>query len=195
MVTTNRRIQTALGRSRPEMARQRVWIKWVLPFLLLCVAPTAIQMSDGPQFPRSIRTRPSMAGESGGEEILYPRQLSQLEQRPLQHIPTHELDQAPPSDSSGNTSRVEPVQSLTKDTAVRKHRSLGVGHPPGQKAKDRRRDTNLTPSKESGSTKGDRHSRHSSIGSSSSRDHGCRVHTTDAKYSACYITSLSLPMP
>jgi dual specificity tyrosine-phosphorylation-regulated kinase 2/3/4 len=110
---------------------------------------------------------------------LYPRQSLQSEQRPLQHIPTHELDQAPPSDSSGNTSRVEPIQSLTKDTAVRKHRSLGIGHPPGQKAKDRRRDTNLTPSKESGSTKGDRHSRHLSIGSSPSHDHGRRVHTTD----------------
>lgn len=120
-----------------------------------------------------------MADESGGEEILYPRQSEQSEQRPLQHIPTHELDQAPPSDSSGTTSRVEPIQSLTKDTAVRKHRSLGVGPPPGRKAKDRRRDTNLTPSKESSGTKGDRHSRQSSIGSSSSHDHSRRVHTTD----------------
>jgi len=120
-----------------------------------------------------------MADESGGEEILYPRQSSQSEQRPLQHVPTHELDHAPPSDSSGTTSRAEPVQLLTKDTAVRKHRSLGVGHPPGQKAKDRRRDPNLTPSKESSSTKGDKHSRHSSIGSSSTHDHGRRVHTTD----------------
>jgi dual specificity tyrosine-phosphorylation-regulated kinase 2/3/4 len=136
-------------------------------------------MSDAPQPPRSIRTRPSMADESGGEEILYPRQSSQSEQRPLQHIPTNELDQAPPSDSSGSRSRAEPTQSLTKDAAVRKHRSLGVGPPPGQKAKDRRRDTNLTPLKESGGTKGDKHSRHSSIGSSSSHDHGRRVHTTD----------------
>jgi len=136
-------------------------------------------MLDAPQFPRSMRSRPSIADESGGEEILYPRQSSQSEQRSLQHIPTHELDQAPPSDSSGTTFRVEPIQSLTKDTAVRKHRSLGVGPPPGQKAKDRRRDPNLTPSKESGGTKGDRHSRHSSIGSSSSHDHNRRAHTTD----------------
>lgn len=120
-----------------------------------------------------------MADESGGEEILYPRQSSQSEQRSLQHIPTHELDQAPLSDSSGTMFRVEPIQSLTKDTAVRKHRSLGVGPPPGQKTKDRRRDPNLIPSKESGGTKGDRHSRHSSIGSSSSHDHSRRVHTTD----------------
>lgn len=120
-----------------------------------------------------------MADESGGEEILYPRQSSQWEQRPLQHIPTHELDQAPPSDSSGTTSRAEPIQLLTKDTAVRKHRSLGVGPPPGRKTKDRRRDPNLTPSKESSGTKSDRHSRHSSIGSSSSHDHNRRVHATD----------------
>ena len=136
-------------------------------------------MSDTPQLPRSIRTRPSMADESGGEEILYPRQSSQSEQRPLQHIPTHELDRATPSDSSAIASRVEPVQLLTKDTAARKHHSLGVGPPPGQKAKDRRRDPNLTPLKESGGTKSDRHSRHSSIGSSSSHDHSRRVHTTD----------------
>ena len=108
---------------------------------------------------------------------MYPRQSSQSEQRPLQHIPTSELDQAPPSDSSGTTSRIEPIQPLTKD--VHKHRSLGVGPPPGQKAKDRRRDPNLTPSKESSGNKGDRHSGHSSIGSSSSHDHGRRVHTTD----------------
>lgn len=119
-----------------------------------------------------------MADESGGEEILYPRQSSQYEQRPLQHIPAHELDQAPLSDSPGITSRVEYIQPLTKDTAVRKHRSLGVGPPPGQKAKDRKRDPNLTPSKETG-IKGDRHSRHSSIGSSSSHDHSRRIHTTD----------------
>lgn len=119
-----------------------------------------------------------MADESGGEEILYPRQSSQYEQRPLQHIPTHELDQAPPSDSPGITSLLESVQPFTKDTAVRKHRSLGVGPPPGQKAKDRKRDPNLTPSKESG-VKSDRHSRHSSIGSSSSHDHSRRIHTTD----------------
>ena len=136
-------------------------------------------MSDVPQLPRSIRTRPSIADESGGEEILYPRQSSQSEHRPLQHIPTHELDQAPPSDPSGIMYRVEPVQPLTKDTAVRKHRSLGVGPPPGQKTKDRRRDPNLTPSKEGSGTKGDRHSRHSSIGPSSSHDHSRRVHTTD----------------
>ena len=161
------------------MARSKAWIMWVVHSLLLCIALTVIQVSDAPQFPRSIRRRPSMADESGGEEILYPRQSSQSEQRPLQHIPTHELDQAPPSDSSGTAFRVEPVQSPTKDTAVRKHRSLGVGPPPGQKAKDRRRDPNLTPSKESSGTKGDRHSRHSSIGSSSSHDHSRRVHTTD----------------
>lgn len=136
-------------------------------------------MSDTPQLPRSIRTRRSMADESGGEEILYPRQSSQSEQRPLQHIPTHELDHAPPSDSSAITSRVEPIQSLTKDAAARKHRSLGVGPPPGQKAKDRRREPGLTPSKESSGTKGDRHSRHSSIGSSPNHDHSRRVHTTD----------------
>ena len=149
------------------------------PFLLRRVALIAIQMSDTPQLPRSIRSRPSIADESGGEEILYPRQSSQLEQRPLQHIPTHELDRTTPSDSSAITSRMEPIQSLTKDTAVRKHHSLGVGPPPGQKTKDRRRDPNLTPLKEGGGTRGDRHSRHSSIGSSSSHDHGRRVHTTD----------------
>jgi len=144
-----------------------------------CVVLIPTQMSDTPQLPRSIRTRPSMADESGGEEILYPRQSSQSEQRPLQHIPTHELDRTTPSDSSAIASRVEPVQSLTKDTAVRKHPSLGVGPPPGQRAKDRRRDPNLTPLKESGGTRSDRHSRHSSIGSSSSHDHSRRVHTTD----------------
>lgn len=120
-----------------------------------------------------------MADESGGEEILYPRQSSQSEQRPLQHIPAHELDQAPLSDSPGITSRVEPVQQLAKDSAVRKHRGLGVGPPPGQKPKDRRRDPNLTPSKESSGVKSDKHSRHSSVGSSSSHDPGRRVHTTD----------------
>ena len=135
-------------------------------------------MSDASQLPHSVRTRPSMADESGGEEILYPRQSSQYEQRPLQHIPAHELDQAPPSDSPGVSSRVESIQPLSKDTAVRKHRSLGVGPPPGQKAKDRKRDLNLTPSKESG-IKSDRHSRHSSIGSSSSHDPNRRIHTTD----------------
>ena len=161
------------------MAKSRVWIMWVGHSPLLCVALITIKMSDTPQLPHPMRRRPSMADESGGEEILYPRQSSQSEQRPLQHVPTHELDHAPPSDSSGTTSRAEPVQPLTKDTAVRKHRSLGVGHPPGQKAKDRRRDPNLTPLKESSGTKGDKHSRHSSIGSSSTHDHGRRVHTTD----------------
>ena len=136
-------------------------------------------MSDAPQLPRSVRTRRSIAEESGGEEILYPRQSSQSEQRPLQHIPTHELDQAPPSDSSAFLSRAEPIQSPTKDTAARKHRSLGVGPPPGQKTKDRRREPNLIPSKESSGTKGDRNSRHSSIGSSPNHDHSRRVHTTD----------------
>lgn len=135
-------------------------------------------MPDDSQFLRSVRIRPSVADESGGEEILYPRQSSQYEQRPLQHIPAHELDQAPPSDSPGITSRVESIQSLSKDTGVRKHRSLGVGPPPGQKAKDRKRDLNLTPSKETG-IKNDRHSRHSSIGSSSNHDHSRRIHTTD----------------
>ena len=136
-------------------------------------------MFDAPKPPFSVRARPSMADESGGEEILYPRQSSQSEQRPLQYVPTHELDHAPPSESPGTTSCAGPIQPLAKDAAARKHRSLGVGHPPGQKAKDRRRDPNITPSKESGGTKGDRHSRHSSVGSSSSHDHNRRVHTTD----------------
>ena len=150
-----------------------------ISFFLISAVLITIQMSDAPQLPRSVRRRPSMADESGGEEILYPRQSSQLDQRPLQHIPTHELDQVPPSDSFGTISHMESIQSPTKDTAARKHRSLGVGPPPGQKAKDRRRDPNPTSSKESGSTKGDRHSRHLSIGSSSSHDHSRRVHTTD----------------
>lgn len=148
-------------------------------YFLLCAVLIAIQMSDALQLPRSIRRRSSMADESGGEEILYPRQSSQLDQRPLQHIPTHELDQMPPSDSFGTITHVESIQSPMKDTAARKHRSLGVGPPPGQKAKDRRRDPNLTSPKEISSTKGDRHSRHLSIGSSSSHDHSRRVHTTD----------------
>ena len=135
----NRRIPTALGRSRLETAKQRVWIRFVGHPPLICVALIIIQMSDAPQLPRSVRTRRSIAEESGGEEILHPRQSSQSEQRPLQHIPTHELDQVPPSDSSAVLSRAEPIQSLTKDTAARKHRSLGVGPPPGQKTKDRRR--------------------------------------------------------
>ena len=94
-------------------------------------------MSDAPQLPRSVRTRHSIAEESDGEEILYPRQSSQSEQLPLQHTLTHELDQAPPSDSPAVLSRAEPIQSLMKDTAARKHRSLGVEPPPGQKTKDR----------------------------------------------------------
>ncbi|KAF9792325.1 hypothetical protein BJ322DRAFT_998545, partial [Thelephora terrestris] len=136
----------------------------------------SIDVSDVPQPPRSVRIHPSMADESGGEEILYPRQSSQSEQRPLQHIPAHELDQAPLSDPPGNTSRIGPSQPLSKD---RKHRGLGVGPPPGQKTKDRRRDQNLTPSKESIGVKSDKHSRNSSIGSSPSHDHSRRVHTTD----------------
>ena len=176
--TTNWRIPTALGRSRLEMARPRLWTMWVVHPPVICVMLIRIQMSDPSEPARSVRTRPSIADESGGEEILYPRQSSQYEHRPLQHIPPHELDQAPPSDSPGIASRVESIQPFTKDTAVRKHRSLGVGPPPGQKAKDRKRDQNLTPSKES-AIKSDRHSRHSSIGSSSSHDHGRRIHTTD----------------
>ncbi|CAL1703908.1 unnamed protein product [Somion occarium] len=178
-----------------------------------------IEDLDVPLVPPSLRNRHSMASESGGEEILYPRhpklvdspaseaaQFATPERKPIKLAesasissevvgspptsfvsPTHRARKRTSEEfEMDNTGSVLP-KSVTgttntpkeKDkTAVRRHRSLGVGIPsattPRDKAKERRRDTLSVNVK---------HTRQTSASSSSSNHgenlHSRRVHTAD----------------
>ena len=158
--------------------------------------------------PRAIRTRPSIAEESGGEEILYPRA-----QFPKPPTSAHSLVYSPPPNTATppiafisltNKTRKRTSDEFERDqlgslvekhqrtpsgsildgnkedrASARKHRSLGVGLPSRDRPRERRKDSTST----SGSVTRDRHSRHTSASSSSSSHgeqlHSRRVHTTD----------------
>jgi dual specificity tyrosine-phosphorylation-regulated kinase 2/3/4 len=158
--------------------------------------------------PRAIRTRPSIAEESGGEEILYPRA-----QFPKPPTSAHSLVYSPPNTATpptAFTSLTNKTRKRTSDeferdqmgslvekhqrtpsgsildgnkeeraSSTRKHRSLGVGLPSRDRPRERRKDSVST----SGSATKDRHSRQTSASSSSSSHgeqlHSRRVHTTD----------------
>ncbi|KAL6309179.1 hypothetical protein BKA93DRAFT_724499 [Sparassis latifolia] len=140
--------------------------------------------------PRSLRTRRSVADESGGEEILYPRHplpVDSVKQEGAYTASTALSEEFPPTaivsrpkkrtseefdmDHSG-------VAKHEKEKAsVRRHRSLGVGLPSTttkERVKDRRRDTLSVNVK---------HARQTSASSSSSSHgetyHSRRVHTSD----------------
>ena len=158
--------------------------------------------------PRTIRTRPSIAEESGGEEILYPRA-----QFPKPPTSAHSLVYSPPPNTAMPPTAFTPLTNKTRKrtsdeferdqmgslverhqrtpsgsildsnkeerASSRKHRSLGVGLPSRDRPRERRKDSIST----SGSVTKDRHSRHTSTSSSSSSHgeqlHSRRVHTTD----------------
>ena len=157
--------------------------------------------------PRTIRTRPSIAEESGGEEILYPRA-----QFPKPPTSAHSLIYSPPNTATPPTAFTPLTNKTRKRTSdeferdqigslvethqrtpsgsildgnkeerasARKHRSLGVGVPSRERLRERRKDSIST----SGNATRDRHSRHTSASSSSSSHgeqlHSRRVHTTD----------------
>ena len=159
--------------------------------------------------PRTIRTRPSIAEESGGEEILYPRA-----QFPKPPTSAHSLVYGSPPNTATPPSAFPPLTNKTRKrtsdeferdqlgslvekhqrtpsgsiidgdkeehaSSTRKHRSLGVGLPSRDRPRERRKDSIST----SGSVTKDRHSRHTSASSSSSSHgeqlHSRRVHTTD----------------
>ncbi|RPD79759.1 hypothetical protein L226DRAFT_435870, partial [Lentinus tigrinus ALCF2SS1-7] len=150
---------------------------------------------------RQLRNRRSMADESGGEEILYPRHphSHDVPALPANGVPTSVSDPgAPPSAfatppqrprkrtseefemDNGNLvskfSSTTSTPSTVKDKEKsRRHRSLGVGMPsqvtPKEKVKDRRRDT-LSVSV--------RHSRQGSSSSSHGETHHPRrMHNSD----------------
>ncbi|KAF7311678.1 CMGC/DYRK/DYRK2 protein kinase [Mycena kentingensis (nom. inval.)] len=152
---------------------------------------------EPPVASRTIRERPSMTEESGGEEILYPRKPA------IPDIPPPPVEQpissaSPPSafgqpkrarkrtsdefelDQSGSlVSKRTPKAPKDEKPAARKHRSLNVTSP--NKAKERRREsTGLSHSTSLKIVPGS-HSRHASTSSSSSNpaDNTRRVHTTD----------------
>jgi dual specificity tyrosine-phosphorylation-regulated kinase 2/3/4 len=169
----------------------------VPPFVsFTCSSSSLLQVPEVNVMTRTVRSRPSVAEESGGEEILYPRQRQSVEHKfpSQQSFPSHIT---PRSSSSTNASFDTPLNhqmihrshDLEKDQAesimsnrgsspseaqekvsVRRHRSLGVSSPTSQKAsKERRRDTtNLNFSKENPLSAQDGHSRHLSASSSSS---------------------------
>jgi dual specificity tyrosine-phosphorylation-regulated kinase 2/3/4 len=158
--------------------------------------------------PRTIRTRPSIAEESGGEEILYPRA-----QFPKPPTSAHSLVYSPTPNTATPPTAFSPLTNKTRKrtsdeferdqigtlvekhqrtpsgsildgnkeerASTRKHRSLGVGVPSRERLRERRKDSIST----SGSATRDRHSRHASASSSSSSHgeqlHSRRVHTTD----------------
>ena len=158
--------------------------------------------------PRTIRTRPSIAEESGGEEILYPRA-----QFPKPPTSAHPLVYSPPPNTVTPPTAFTPLTNKTRKrtsdeferdqigslvekhqrtpsgsildgnkeerASTRKHRSLGVGVPSRDRPRDRRKDSVST----SGNVARDRHSRQTSASSSSSSHgeqlHSRRVHTTD----------------
>ncbi|KAI0282612.1 hypothetical protein BGY98DRAFT_898332, partial [Russula aff. rugulosa BPL654] len=159
--------------------------------------------------PRTIRTRPSIAEESGGEEILYPRA-----QFPKPPTSAQSLVYGSPPNTATPPSAFPPLTNKTRKrtsdeferdqlgslvekhqrtpsgsiidgdneehaSSTRKHRSLGVGLPSRDRPRERRKDSIST----SGSVTKDRHSRHTSASSSSSSHgeqlHSRRVHTTD----------------
>ncbi|KAI0290467.1 hypothetical protein BC826DRAFT_1026615 [Russula brevipes] len=165
------------------------------------------QPSEFKSIPRTIRTRPSVAEESGGEEILYPRTHFS---KPL--TLAHTVVYSPPINSAPPTAFTPPTNKARKRTSdeferdqagslvkkhqrtpsgsvidgakdelasARKHRSLGVGLPSRDKPRERRKESIST----SASMARDRHSRHTSTSSSSSSHgeqlHSRRVHTTD----------------
>ncbi len=158
--------------------------------------------------PRTIRTRPSIAEESGGEEILYPR--TQFSKPPTS---AHSVLYSPPPNTATpptafsplmNNARKRTSDEFERDqmgslierhqrtpsgsildgdkeerASTRKHRSLGVGLPSRDRPRERRKDSIST----SGNITKDRHSRHTSASSSSSSHgeqlHSRRVLTTD----------------
>ncbi|KAH9977242.1 hypothetical protein BGW80DRAFT_1288151 [Lactifluus volemus] len=157
--------------------------------------------------PRTIRTRPSVTEESGGEEILYPRtHFSKPSAHSANYSPSP-TTVVPPSAFSPLMNRARkrtsdeferdqtgtlvkkhqrsPSGSILDGTmeervSARKHRSLGVGIPSRDKPpRDRRKDSIST----GGNQVRERHSRHTSASSSSSSHgeqlHSRRVHTTD----------------
>ena len=158
--------------------------------------------------PRTIRTRPSVAEESGGEEILYPRtQFSKPSSsaHPMVYSPPP-INAMPPTAFTplANKTRKRTSDEFERDqtgsllnihqrtpsgsildgvkeerASTRKHHSLGVGLPSRDRPRERRKDSIPT----SGSVARDRHSRHTSASSSSSSHgeqlHSRRVHTTD----------------
>ncbi|TFK46040.1 hypothetical protein OE88DRAFT_1708135 [Heliocybe sulcata] len=106
---------------------------------------------------RAIRSRRSMAEESGGEEILYPRNphTSDKDNTPRASNKGAENEEAPPpsafqsqprtkkrsSDefeldqhgdvfSKGSRASVSSLKEKPKDASIRRHKSLGVGLPP-----------------------------------------------------------------
>ncbi|KAI0686081.1 hypothetical protein C8T65DRAFT_539088, partial [Cerioporus squamosus] len=148
---------------------------------------------------RPLRSQRSMADESGGEEILYPRHPNShsgdVPALPANGVPTSASDPgAPPSsfatpaqrprkrtseefelDNGNLVSKVSPPSTVKDKDKVRRHRSLGVGMPsqvtPKEKVKDRRRDT-LSVSV--------RHSRQGSASSSHGEaHHPRRMHNSD----------------
>jgi dual specificity tyrosine-phosphorylation-regulated kinase 2/3/4 len=165
------------------------------------------QPSEVTSIPRTIRTRPSVTEESGGEEILYPRtHFSKPSAHSANYSPSP-TTVVPPSAFSPLMNRARkrtsdeferdqtgtlvkkhqrsPSGSILDGTmeervSARKHRSLGVGIPSRDKPpRDRRKDSIST----GGNQVRERHSRHTSASSSSSSHgeqlHSRRVHTTD----------------
>ncbi|KAH9967913.1 hypothetical protein BC827DRAFT_1152282 [Russula dissimulans] len=163
------------------------------------------QPSEFKPIPRTIRSRPSVAEESGGEEILYPRTQFQKPPTSAHSVVygTATVDTASPTtfapltnktrkrtsdglerDETDKKHQRSPSGSILDGTVeerseARKHPSLGVGLPSRDKPRERRKDSVST----SGSITRDRHTRHTSASSSSSTHgeqlHSRRVHTTD----------------
>jgi dual specificity tyrosine-phosphorylation-regulated kinase 2/3/4 len=154
-----------------------------------------------------IRARPSIAEESGGEEILYPR-THFSRPFPLNYPTVQNVNDPPPvaftsllnkarkrtsdefeRDQAGSLITMHqrtPSGSILDDVkeeraSARKHHSLGVGLP--STSKDRPRERRKDSISTSGSLTKERHSRHTSASSSSSSHgeqlHSRRVHTSD----------------
>ncbi|KAJ7074410.1 hypothetical protein C8F01DRAFT_1100425 [Mycena amicta] len=157
----------------------------------------AVESDKEELVPRTIRERPSMTEESGGEEILYPRKpnIADLPPPPT----TTEPSSPPPSafaqpkrarkrtsdefelDQTGSlVSKRTPKASKEEKPSARKHRSLNVASP-NTKSKDRRRESGGLAHSNSLKIVPGSHSRHASTSSSSSNhaDNTRRVHTTD----------------
>jgi len=160
------------------------------------------QPSEFQPIPRMIRPRPSVAEESGGEEILYPRTHFQKPPTSAHSVVYSPATTDTPSPTTfallTNKTRKRTSDGLERDqtgkkhqrtpsgpildgtkeerSSTRKHHSLGVGLP--SRPRERRKDSVST----SGGVTRDRHTRHTSASSSSSSHgeqlHSRRVHTT-----------------
>ncbi|KAF7322709.1 CMGC/DYRK/DYRK2 protein kinase [Mycena chlorophos] len=169
-----------------ESDKEEVFSSPCMPFDA-CSQIVKVDPSHQPP-PRTIRERPSMTEESGGEEILYPRKANPAELPPQPSPPPSAFAQPKRArkrtsdefelDQTGSlVSKRTPKSPKEEKPSARKHRSLNVTSP--NKTKDRRRES--TGLAHSNSLKIVSHSRHASTSSSSSNhaDTSRRVHTTD----------------